>query len=1520
MTTLKRCGWLLLVLLFSVPIFGEQAFNVIDQTENALYMHFALPEFSLQKADLGQLPDLIYPSGFYQEGMPNLPIYSVAYGLPASGDPRMTIEVTRADTLYNVDIAPWHEPTLTSAAYKGDVYRENAFYPAEQGKIGEPGIMRDVRMGALSLSPLRYNPVTKQLIVMREATIRVDFNRSAVGQNELTREDGPASKAFDEVAKSMLINYDRMPQRSTFVQPRLLIIYCTASDSDVLALLNPLIEWKHQMGYQVTAVSTSVTGVTTTSIKSYLQNLYNNAATRPDFVMLVGDAGSSSWGIPTWSSTWDSATGCSDHQYALLNGTDQVEDVFIGRMSAGDATTLRIMMAKIFLYEKNMPTDNTVFYNKVALVGDPSSSGASTRGTNKTIKEYMSAYHPAYQFSELYSGVSATSIDNLLNQGCSYWNYRGYIGMSGWAYDSHTGINNPNMLPVCVIITCGTGSFDSGTSPSEAITRLGTLSSLKGGVCAIGTATSHTQTSINNTLNTSIFEGLFSTPNLRTIGQALQYGKSMLVYNYGVINPELAAHFSCIDNLIGDPSLQVLKGLPVSMTVTAPATIAPGTDQMDVLVTDAGGQPVADAWVTAVMGSDTIFSTGYTDARGHIYLNVNTSTLGTGNLTVTKTGYYTYTGTFNVAISENSLTMGQIVVDDDASGESSGNCNNAVNPGETIELRVQVSNNGTTTLNGLTAVLTTSTPGITITDNTEIWSSISPNASAYCVDDFGFSVPTSFLGGDELVFNVAFSANGNTWNKQIKLDVSGVNLQFSSASLDDNNRLDPLETTTMLVTLANLGNVLGLGVTGVLSCNNPQVTISNPNMEWGAVFAGGTTECAAPVNITTGVLNPGSQVTMSLALTALGGYNHTITWNMSVGISSVRDPLGPDPYGYYIFDNNDNYDIAPTYNWVDISTGGTNLNLTDSGDDGDITNSTSLVLPFAFPFYGHSNPVGTHVSVCSNGWFCFGVTEQIEHRNHHLPGNSGPGYMVAPFWDDLTRGSGNCYYYNDTTNHRLIIMWKNFVSYYGSHPESFEAILLDPAYYPTPTGDGQIIFQYNTVNNMDTGYPTGSHVEPANYATVGIQNGDHSIGLEYTFGNIYPSSCPTLAANMALLITTKPGTVIGLPSVHVDNTSLNFAVPAGGTGGANLVISNAGTSALSYSLSTNYRVGDAAVTRNSGGPDGYGYRWADSATVGGPTYSWFDIANVGTPVNFSSTDNALALVNLPFTFDFYGTARNAMNISTNGFVTFNTASTATGSTNTAFSTSSTLKDGIALFWDDLHQRNGHCYTYYDQPNSRYIVEYSNWGFLTNTTSNITMQLQLFANGRIMMLYQNVNATTNSATVGIINSTGGIYLQANYNSAYITSQFALTFVKIPNWLTYNNANGSINPGATTTINLTGNSGNMSDGEYTCDLVITSNDMAHNNYSVPITMYVGSRIPRQPQHMTVNKQGNVVQISWDPVTTDTSNTPLVVNGYRIYRCLVGDNNYYLMGHVTGNQYYDISTRDNSYLYHITAYTDN
>ncbi|MBA7474026.1 hypothetical protein ES707_09373 [subsurface metagenome] len=159
--------------------------------------------------------------------------------------------------------------------------------------------------------------------------------------------------------------------------------------------------------------------------------------------------------------------------------------------------------------------------------------------------------------------------------------------------------------------------------------------------------------------------------------------------------------------------------------------------------------------------------------------------------------------------------------------------------------------------------------------------------------------------------------------------------------------------------------------------------------------------------------------------------------------------------------------------------------------------------------------------------------------NWHILSAGGPPLLIAPFWDDLdptaTDSSGYVCYWYDASNHRFIIEYSRVQHIHDpTNPtpaelQTFEVILYDPQYYPTETGDGEIIFQYKDITNDDIWH---------NYATVGIENKEHTIGLEYTYANVYPDAAAPLANNRAIKFTTDPpDTFPGIEEYNQTSTS-----------------------------------------------------------------------------------------------------------------------------------------------------------------------------------------------------------------------------------------------------------------------------------------------------------------------------------------------------------------------------------------------
>ena len=278
---------------------------------------------------------------------------------------------------------------------------------------------------------------------------------------------------------------------------------------------------------------------------------------------------------------------------------------------------------------------------------------------------------------------------------------------------------------------------------------------------------------------------------------------------------------------------------------------------------------------------------------------------------------------------------------------------------------------------------------------------------------------------------------------------------------------------------------------------------------------------------------------LSLLLESENGYSQTEILTLEIGSVSVTDPLGPDNYGYYIYDDGDTgYELAPVYDWFEIDPDyggpGANLGLSDNGNGNYSYSITTVELPFQFTFYGVEY---SQLTICTNGWISFGETNMESFRNYELPGAGGPSPMVAVFWDDLkTTSGGTVNHFADPESEYYVVEWSDVRTYNQNSFESFQVILYDTG-EDTPTGDDEMLLQYKEFNNTSTGsYPVGwlDDVVHGAYCTVGLENHLGTDGLEYTFNNQYPTAAKTLSDYSALIITTRTNMGYLMGDVNLD--------------------------------------------------------------------------------------------------------------------------------------------------------------------------------------------------------------------------------------------------------------------------------------------------------------------------------------------------------------------------------------------------
>lgn len=1109
------------------------AFSSGVKTPTSLNVTFTLPEYEINSEAVDGVmyqKITLKDAGYYaDEGSPKLPYLSTMIAIPNHGQVSVEVLDTRDTIMHHYLPFPVQKESFTHTKrdfkFNTAVYESGQKYPRDEITCSEPQIMRDFRVIQVQIQPFVWDSATHQLLIRDHMEFRLNFSDQP-GANEIN-EPLRISPAFDKIYRSLLLNYDDFRNEAALLAhtpSRIVVIHGNYADATFQQKLNNFAIWKRQKGSDVRLVSTAITGTTNTAIKNYLQTLYNDPNSRPDYVIIVGDT-QGSFLVPTWTNN-----GSGDYPYQQLAGADLLGDCFLGRISAENTSQLDVIFSKIYAYEKNLNMANASFLNRLLIVSDTAHDGISVIYLGRYIQELAQAFNPDYTFTMLLqNGPTPQAMNAAISEGVGFFNYRGYAAMSGWSpSETLTNVNKPCHA---VIITCGTGSFYGQVATTEAFIRLGTAAAPKGAVTAIGMDTLETHTMPNNCLSGAIFDGIYAR-GMRTMGEALLNSKLYMASIYQNTQPAMLAAFTHWCNLMGDPTMEVYIGIPDTFTANLPETMALGTPNLDVIVTDQNGEAVNNACVT-ITQNNLILDRTYTNQSGFAYLTINDGLIA-GNAIVTISRHDFKPLQQTVAISSTgSIVAGTSLYDDDALGNSIGNNNDSPNSGERLEVLFSIKNTSQTVINGVTGFVASDANYISVIDSLVTFGNIAPGTTLYSLApalvQISPSCPDRYFARLRLHLT---DSNNLMYEVQDDILVTDALLRFESYQVMDtqNQVLDPGETVNLSITLKNEGSISIDDVSGELYTLNHLVSVEDASADFGYIAVGGQATCtnSSFSLIASEQVLPGMQIPMRIKLTNPQGYIKWVDFALNVGVVSVTSPLGPDNYGYVIYDDGDlSYPECPVYQWVGIAPAeggtGTSLAISDAhtGTEGDALGAQSLstvTLPFTFQYYGQDY---TQITVCSNGFLVMGVTQDASFRNYHLPGAVGPAAMIAPFWDDLSTAAGSgIYTWFDPVNHVFIIEWYQMKNgYQTSANETFQVILYDPAFYQTSLGDGPIKIQYHTFNNVDSG--TGNQ-EHGVYSTIGIQDHLHQNGLEYSFNNHYPLASRALANGRCIYITNAP--------------------------------------------------------------------------------------------------------------------------------------------------------------------------------------------------------------------------------------------------------------------------------------------------------------------------------------------------------------------------------------------------------------
>ena len=1327
------------------------------------------------------------------------------------------------------------------------VYGQDAFWPVDPLRLSEPVLVREMRLVKLMLAPYRYNPVTGELLKLEQATVELRDTGASTLNTPIrrTRLEDPAAVEAELAFTRHLVGDDRLvdlvevsvPNAGAISsvewnRPALPLNYLVFAPASAMSqtALQQYLEWKRRRGHYVHVVTDEDISFTSNNIRTTIVQQYANATHPPHYVMLVGDTGGT-YTIPTGGSQYD-------HFYSTIAGSDILADVVVGRMSVSSANELAGVCNKIREYEAAPWTGDTGWMRRASFLTGSGHCGISMSQLCRMVSHELVEERGYTQIDTAWCASSPSYVYNWINQGISFYTYRGWIGMEGLSQSTLMNLSQGPRMPVAVVFTCSSGEFASSweVAYSEAFLRGGDAATPGGAVAGMGFCTSATHTEYNNVVVGGFYAALLDY-DIHQVGTCMFRGK----YDLWLSLPDgdsNAQNFAYWGNLMGDPGMDMVCGVPEEMSMTVDDEyIYSDSQSLLVELRSSLGAPLEGIAVCAYQ-SGGLQSVAATGEDGTVILDLDGMDTGDLMLTATSAGHVPVLQTLTVVDDLAAPALDQLnAVGPDESP--------TVRAGQSVTLTPVIRNASSSESLPTMSVSLLEGDGYQIVNGSSSLDALAAGATGSITTALTLTVNADFTESEDLLIRLELDSGAEAWHLVGRKEISSPSLQLSPAGVSY-SPLAPGGETDVHFPLANRNLNAAAEVTLYYSVNEDSgLELALDEQPIGSM--GGFGEYDGQIRVTAAAdLVPGYTSSIHVDWETLYGEQGRIELPVTLGSGILTDPTGPDEYGYMAFENDDTAWLqAPVYSWIEIAPNaggdGTPLVLDDHGDEQD--DATLLDLPFTFVLYGQPyNQIG----VCSNGFVSFGAGAHLEtdFRNHYLPAGMGPEPMLAPMWDDffLTGDAQVCVQHLEDT-HIYVVEWYRVRTNSNQAQNTFQLLLYDPAYYTSDTGDGEFTFQYHTFSDTQSNYQDFA------YCTVGIKDHTGTRGLTQTCFHERPATAHTITDETAIKFTTTVRFNVDPPVLALEDNNLLFPIAPGDVVQLQDTIhfSNEGEGNLAWLASLQYSEDWPPASGRASGSDSYGYTWMDSDEEGGPLAGWVDISEVEFPTTMTHNDSAIGPLNIGFDFNFYGDTYSEFWINPNGFISFD-ESHGYFQNNVGIPSDQAPETVIAGWWDDLLRNDilndEDWITWFSNGSDSLIVCYNSVPHFNSDSYGgpFTFQIILESNGRITLNYGDMSASdpdSDSGTIGMQSgSNQGMLIVANQSTP---PEYKTVRIRPPHWCTLDAVSGVLPPGASGGIPLSAtnlvNGFTYPDGEYTIDLLLQTNDPEHRETTIPVTMHIG-----------------------------------------------------------------------------------
>ncbi|MBT3193719.1 MAG: hypothetical protein HN341_14320, partial [Verrucomicrobia bacterium] len=581
-------------------------------------------------------------------GHPALPTVRRLFAMPAGATPTVTVldfeleETSLSQLGLNHPVVP-AQPSYSRGADPADIYFRydaaaygaDAFSDDALVSAAKSGTMRGVGVGALVVSPFRYNPVTGQLRIYRNIRVRITFSPSGPAVSDLSAWD--YSPFFESAIGAMLNapqaapSVDAWPAPSDLTHYPVTYLIMAHEDLNGNAKLAELVAWKRQKGFNVITHYVASTNSIQTN-DAWIEEQYAALSPKPSFLLIVGDD-SGPYTVASQVNPWEGVSR-SDLIYGVVGRHgigNHIPSIYVGRFCVRTPADLAAQVDKTIWYEKGQflvaTPDLAYLTAPLGAAGYDASNYGQTHGNPQISYGWTHYFNAANGMSNAvhYLDPAAYARDSeivgCVDDGVNLFMYTAH-GANDRFDDprfgiSHVdGLGNSGKYPLVVGSCCLTASFGDDECFGEAwlnapdrgaIGFIGATMKTTWNedlVMGVGTITAKNNTPPPHSPATpGMFDAIMSGDYPTQAG--MKHCGLMAVENFG------GQHFKywLSYHLLGDPSLMPFFGVPSTQTVSHVAAIAAGDTMFNITTT-----PGAYAAITGDDG--TIYGAGLADAYG----------------------------------------------------------------------------------------------------------------------------------------------------------------------------------------------------------------------------------------------------------------------------------------------------------------------------------------------------------------------------------------------------------------------------------------------------------------------------------------------------------------------------------------------------------------------------------------------------------------------------------------------------------------------------------------------------------------------------------------------------------------------------------------------------------------------------------------------------------------------------------------------------------------------------------------